>query len=477
MPSLLNNFGKPIDNTSLFKYYAGRDSKNRPPASSVYITGDQEFFGNVQRQKMWNQANDLFKNLSIMQFAIESHLDYITNYKFTARTLDKTFNATLEKFMATKSTKTVLDACRRLSIKELSRMFYMQKIVFGDSFCLKVKGGRLQLIDPQLITKYAEGVPETVDTNGVILNEAGAVDTYSLTFVDKDNMRKFSRLLSWKNVIVDGQYPNPHASRGVSRLTTVLNEAQDLMDLQEYTLIKAKLQSIFGMAIFRDTNVMGAHDFNYGSATNAVAQEPLNFKLQPGLKLSLNKDDRVEFLESKTPNSTYEPFCKNLTRKILASLQIPYCMYDSEGSTYSANRVDYYKYKFSIEKDRESFYNTLDEMYDYILLTGVLAGDITLPSGMVIDDVDWNYIPLANFVLDQNVETQAMISKLQAGLMSPQAAMLELGNTDPFETVVDQIAYAQALQREKGITVSLATPGATTTQDLLTVGDPPPIAP
>lgn len=465
MPPILDNFGKVIDNTSLFKYYAGKDSKHRPPASSIYITGDQEFYGNVQRQKMWNQSNDLYKNLSIMQFAIESHLDYITNYKFTARTNDKAFNVALEKFIAGKSSKFNVDVCRRLSIKEMARMFYMQKLVFGDSFCLKVKGGRLQLIDPQMITKYAEGVPNDVDTNGVILDDAGAVQEYSLTFVDKDNMRRFSKLVSWKNVIVDGQYPNPHATRGVSRLTTVLNEAQDLMDLQEYTLIKAKLQSIFGMAIFRDTTAKGAHDFNYNSATNSAATEPLNFKLQPGLKLSLAQADRVEFLESKTPNSTYEPFCKNLTRKILASLQIPYCMYDSEGSTYSANRVDYYKYKFSIEKDRDSFYRTLDEMYDYILLNGVLSGDINLPAGMTLDDIDWNYIPLANFVLDQNVETQAMIAKIQAGLMSPQAAMLELGNTDPFETVIDQIAYAQALQREKGVTISLATPGATTSQD------------
>jgi capsid protein len=140
-------------------------------------------------------------------------------------------------------------------------------------------------------------------------------------------------------------------------------------------------------------------------------------------------------------------------------------MYDSEGSSYSANRVDYYKYKFSIEKDREAFYTALDEMYNYIVLTGVLSGELTLPNGMTLDDLDWNYIPLANFVLDQNVETQAMIAKIQAGLMSPQAAMLELGNTDPFETVMDQIAYAQQMMRDKGITVSLATPGSATTQD------------
>lgn len=461
---LLNNFGKVIDNTAMFKYYAGRDTPNRPPASSTYITGDQEFQNTNQRQKVYNQSNDLYKNFSIMQFAINTHLDYICNYKFTARTTNKEFNKTLEKWIAKKSKKEEVDIYRRQSIAEIARMFYLQKIIFGDSFVLKVKNGKLQLIDPQMITKLSNNCPDDVNYAGVTLDKWGAVDSYAMSIVNKDNVREWVRNIPYKYMIVDAYYPNPTASRGVSPLITALNEAQDQMSLGEYTLIKAKLQSIFGLAIFRDTTIKGNHDFDYTQATNVQANQPLNYKLQPGLKLSLNKDDRVDFLESKTPNTTYFEFNKNLIRKMLASIGIPYVLYDSEGSSYSANRLDFYRYQFSVEKDRESFYNTLDQMYDFIIANGVINGELVLPSDIILEDIDYNYIPKTSFVLDATKETQAVIDKMNKCLISPQSAMLELGITDDIETVVAQTAYAQNLMREAGVTIELAAPGSATTQ-------------
>jgi capsid protein len=467
MKQILDNFGKVIDNTAQFKYYAGRDSKNRPTASSVYITGDQEFVNTNQRQKVWNQANDLLKNFSLIQFAINSHLDYICNYKFTARTQDKEFNKTLEKFVEVKSKKQVCDVYRRLSLSELSRMFYLQKLVFGDSFCLKTKNGKLQLIDPQMITKFADKVPDKVNQYGVVTDEVGAIDQYCLTAVNKDNIREFVRLISQKYIISDGFYPNPTSTRGVSPLITALNDSQDLMDLNEYTLIKAKLQSIFGMAIFRDSNIKGNHDFDYGGIpTNSAVNQPLNFKLQPGLKLSLNTPDRVEFLESKTPNSTYESFNNNLIRKILSSIGIPYFFYNSEASNYASMRADSYRYQYQIQKDRESFYTTLDEMYDFIIMYGILNEELTLPRGITFDDLNWNYIPKTSFVLNAVDETRSAIDKLKVGLASPQQILLELGVTDTFEDIVIQNAEAQRLMKEYGVVVELANPGATTSVDL-----------
>lgn len=465
MKQILDNFGKVIDNTAQFKYYAGTDSKNRPTASSVYITGDQDFQNTNQRQKVWNQANDLLKNFSLVQFAINTHLDYICNYKFTARTDNKDFNKTLEKFIESKSKKQSVDVYRRQSLSELSRMFYLQKLVFGDTFCLKTKNAKLQLIDPQMVTKFADKVPDKVNQFGVVTDEVGAIDQYCLTSVNKDNIREFTRLVPTKYIIADGFYPNPTATRGVSPLITALNDSQDLMDLNEYTLIKAKLQSIFGMALFRDSNVQGNHDFNYQTATNSAANQPLNFKLQPGLKLSLNKEDRVEFLESKTPNSTYESFNNNLIRKILSSVGIPYFFYNSEASNYASMRADSYRYQYQIQKDRESFYSTLDEMYDFIILNGILNEELILPRGLTFEDLNWNYIPKTSFVLNAVDETRSAIDKLKVGLASPQQILLELGVTDTFEDIVIQNAAAQQLMKEHGLVIQLADPGAPTTAD------------
>lgn len=448
-----------------FAYRALEQSTARRQLPYAVVSADKEF-NKGTRQLAWNSALDLEQNLTLAGFMVRTHLNFVSSFSFQARTPDTAFNSALEKWLQDRARKHTVDVCRRMSLSTLIRTFAGLKVWFGDAALLKVKDGKLQLLEAWQIAK-ADDAPAGVNDNGLVLDENGAADRYAIAVKDDNGTVTHKRLVRWQDVEFDGYFTRANQTRGVSPLMPAINHARDYADAVNFHLIKSKIAAMFGMVIMRDHTKNGRHDFNTADVNDTdelAAKAPLRYELKPGIKLEIEKDEKAEFLESKTPPAEFIAFGKMLCRLIMAAIDMPYSVFDSDGATYSSMRADWNRYRLSAIEEREKNRATLDNCTEHIIRAGIADGSLVPPAGMTFAEIDWEWVPLGTFILDLSKELDAIIKKIGAGLQTRADACKELGTGD-FADIADRLGKEEALLREKGVTVELGQPGATVSTD------------
>lgn len=445
-------------------YAALQQSTSRRQQSYSIVSADKEFSTGT-RKLAWNSALDLEQNLTLAGFAVRTHLNFVSSFSFQARCKEEKFNPVLETWFREQSRKHHVDICRRMGLADLVRCFAGLKVWFGDSAILKLAGGKLQLLEAWMIAK-GEGAPEGVNENGLILDQYGAVDSYAVAIKSENGSMQHKALVPWQEMEFDGYFTRAAQTRGVSPLMPAINHARDYLDATNFQLLKEKIAAMFGMVIYRDRTKSGRHTFDYSGndADTKAAEGPLQYALKPGLKLELEVNEKAEFLESKTPSSEWMAFAKSLIRLILAAIDLPYSIWDSEAANYSSMRADWNRYRLSALNEREKNRSTLDNLTEHIIRAGIASGSLKLPKNATWDDVDWEWVPLATFILDLSKELDAILKKISAGLQTRADACKELG-TGEFADIADRLGKEEKLLREKGVTITLGQPGATVSTD------------
>lgn len=458
-------------------YRALLPSANRRSPSSNIERGIDSL--TLQRRSMaWSTAQDLQQNFAIIGWAVRTHLNFVAAFGFQARTADREFSRRLEQFMAEKSVKERCDKTRTFSLSAMFRLRAAMKVWFGEGMVAKVDDGSLWLVPHWRLGK-GNGAPPSVNPMGLVVDAYGAKDAFAIrdykgpesTTGVSDGTFVHTALIDWRNAIYDGFFTTPDQLRGASPLLPAMAHARDAMDVQEYNLLKTKIAAMVGMVLFRDHTKKGRHDFDYqravgeGGEVEDVEVGPLDYELRSGLKLELEKDEKVEFLESRTPSTETMALLKSIFRQILSALDIPYSAFDSDGATYSAMRADWNRYKISSLEERASNAAALDQATEHLIRHGIASGELQLPAGWTFEnDVNWEWIPQGTFMLDLSRELDAILKKVAAGLQSRSDAAKELGTGDFFDTI-DRLAEEEKYIREAGVTVTLGLPGSPTTAD------------
>jgi hypothetical protein len=443
-------------------YSALQPSRARKALPWSVVSADKEFSPGT-RNLAWNSAIDLEQNFTLPGFAVRTHLNFVSAFSFQARTDDDDFNALLEKWMTARTGKNSVDICRRMSLSTMIRTFAGLKVWFGDSAIIKLAGGKLQLIEAWQIAKGA-GAPEAVNDNGLLLDQFGAVDQYAIARKpEATGELTHASLVPWADCEFDGYFTRANQTRGVSPLMPAINHSRDYLDAVNYHLITSKIAAMFGLVIFRDHSKKGRHDFDYSQQTaeEQVEDGPLKYDLKPGLKLELEQQDKAEFLQSRTPPAEFLAFGKHLCRLILAAIDLPYSVFDSEAANYSSMRADWNRYKLSAVEERTKNQGILDGCTEHIIRAGIADGSLKLPKKMTLDELDWEWVPTGTFILDLSKELDAILKKIGAGLMTRTAACKELG-TGEFRDNAIQLGKEEKILKAAGVTIQLAQPGAIT---------------
>jgi len=326
---------------ALFSYRGLEDTDMRRRVNGNIKTQDEALKG--KRQKAINTTLELEHNLSLAAWAVRTHLNFVSSFNFQARTADSDFNRQLEKFIWRKSQKNTFDVQRRMSLEQMFRSFNALKVWQGDAGILKCEGGKGQLIESWQIAKASNASP-SVNENGLVLDQFSAIDKFAICGKVNGQLTE-QRIVDYTDVIFDGFFSHGAQTRGHSPWMTSLNSARDLLDATEFYLLKAKLSSLFGLVIYRDHASKGGNDFQYDANGNPIEgtgdqNEYLDYRLNgAAIKLELDRQDKIDFIESKSPSQEFQEFAKTITRQILASLDIPYSAYDSGAALISGSHA------------------------------------------------------------------------------------------------------------------------------------------
>lgn len=439
-------------------------------------------------------AQDDRRNMTILAWMIRRHLDNVSRFTPHFRIPAKSASAQNEinavneivlKAIRYHGRRRNFDALGRHGRDEWMRMFEACKVIQGDCGGLKVKGMKLQGIEGDRIKKPS-GPAETdktvewakVTDEGMTFNKDGSRKAFCVCKREGKTNMLFERLVPVEDMVFDAYYPDRFDSnRGVSPLLTALSEAADVREVWEWLVLKAKVSALFGLAFTRE----GSDDIfpTQGdpattpptSESNAyTAQVTAAVKSRGIINLDLDPGDKVEEIQSETPNPNVMPFTRELIRSVLLALDIPFTFYDSLTASFSARIADRNEYEESCEWKRDKNIDVLDEIYGgWLLPTWVTAdlfrlGQALKTARLTTDEVaaSLRWVPAGRPWLDRSNEMSGHILALAAGVTSTPRICSAYGD-DAYEIAAEQKEFLEKC----GIPLLYAQGGQFSVQSLM----------
>jgi len=338
-----------------------RPLQTRPSSEGYILTPAKRDIGNAT-------ARDDRRNMSILAWMIRRHLDNVSRFTPFLRLDNETpemleLDAKVRSLLKWHGLRRNFDALGRHGRNEFMRMFEACKVVDGDSFALKVKGGKFQGIESDRVRKSEAGNNIIVADSGIVFNADGSRKQFCITKRGKDGTGyTFERLIDADQIIYDGYWPERFDSdRGISPLLSALNECADVRETLEWYMLKIKASGLFGFAFMRSQAQEATGDSPLASYYDTVSNQ---IKAKGIINVEMDPGDEIKAIESGSPNSNIMPFTREVIRGILLALDIPFTFYDSLTASFSARIADRNEYDESCEWKREKNTDVLDEMYN-----------------------------------------------------------------------------------------------------------------
>lgn len=460
-----------IGESSYLGYDAIKDrGRRRPSKQRVY---DEDIrLNSVYRERMQATAHDAQRNFAVAAWMVRRHLDYVATFNFQARTTDKAFNFELEQWAKWWGRRYNCDVRRKHSFRKMIRLMESRRVVDGDIFMKKLmKGrdrGRLQAIEADRVAdpEYIGIADKATVTrrlrneewkNGVRLNVNGEALEYIVTRRVNNGQKQFERFVQAKELVALGYYDRFDQVRGVSPLSSALNTLADLYEGLDYAFMKVKLSQLFGFATYRDVK----NPFDHTQATQDRDQDGVNESAQKidfgngPVQLNLDRDDRVEILESQTPSTETTQFLTMMVHIVLKALDLPMSFFDESHSNWYSSRAGLIQYQKSAADKICDLQESLDEITRWRLGVALVDGEITLPSGMTFDDLKWDWKPVGVPWWDPTKEVAGHKAAISANLDTFQR-VCNMTGTDYYENV-DANAKAIEYAEMMGVAPVLAT--------------------
>lgn len=462
-----------------FAYNAAED-KGRRQAPKRRVQHEKDVLTRPKRERLIATAQDQSRNHSLVAWMVRKHLDYVSKFHISFRTGKDPIDNLVNRIFRWHGAPRNLDFMQRFGRDEMFRLFELEKVLAGDAGLLKLDDLKLQAIESDLIAK-GEGSPAEVNDSGLVVDEYGRVIKYSICNRGDTGRRYiYNNLEDPANLIFDG-YWNRFSSqfRGVSPLSTAINTVQDIHEAFEFNLIKAKMHALFGVAVLRDSQGVGAFGGNAGAGAETVEQEAdaedNHLKLDPRSIniMDLNPGDDVKILESQTPSSQFVEGSYLFIQIAMLALDIPVTCFDSRRSSFSARIADLNEYEVSADYKRTKNRYVRQEYSDWVIDTIWNDPDSDWPlrqvaqeAGMrkrdVQEAVEW--IPSGAPWLDKYKQLQGDQLAIDIGLDNAIDACRRRGG-NVFDNI-DKQSQVVAYAKERGVPLVMARSGERTAGEI-----------
>lgn len=438
-----------------FGYDAATASNKRKSVSGRIKSEDMEH-KQKDRDRLSANMRDTVRNFGLAGFMIRKHLDYVSSFSFHARTADKTLDEQLETLVKVWSRPQNCHVHGRHTLDSIIRLSEAHRVIDGDIGLLTLRDGTIQPIEGDLIrdpTKIPEG---QTWVNGCHNNARGRTIGYGI-HRRVGTSTEFAREVRARNLILHGFFDRFDQCRGVSPLAAALDPLKDLRENFEYALAKAKVSQLFSLVISSDGGQSwGVHTDQTPDETDANKKKySVKFGTAPQ-KLELDKGDDAKILESNQPSSEFQDFTRNMIDLALKSLDIPTSFYDESHTNFFGSRAAWLHYDRSCVPKRAAVAELLRRLTVWRLRLWIESGELKLPAGQTINDLEFEWVPLGMPWWDPAKEIKGELMAMSAGLDNPQRICRARG-TDFFKNV-DQTAAAMKYAADAGVPLSFAMP-------------------
>jgi len=452
-------------------YNATNDKKKRMAPLTVTKSEDKHL-DISSRRKLLATARDQERNISLLQWMVNKHLDTVASFNFQATTDDEVYNSELEAFIDEAGHAKNCDVAARHNLASITRLLERRAVVDGDCFLLKVRTGHVQGIEgdrvassnhiiPQELRTHADGTPRKW-VHGLECTTAGRA--LNAIICKRDNTRMiFDKVVRAFSLIQHGYFKRFDQWRGISPLSTAITTAQDLYETWDYNLIKAKIHALFGVAVTTEED-KGTAGFEVNetvaSGTESdddagnVTRETIKQIIKPNVTniIDLDPGDKIDVIESRTPSTQFLDYSELMVKIVLLALDIPWIFFDALKGSYSVHRTVAIQYEQACKPKRKRLRSVLNSWTAWRLGIADMTGQFPLPRGKIISDIKWDWQAAGTPWIDPEKEVKAGLRELAGGINSPQRICKRLGR-DYFE-IIREIETANAYAAERNVTLN-----------------------
>ena len=442
--------------------YDAVEQRGRRKSPAIDSRSEDLILDSSKRSKAQATSFDLCRNFSIARWMVRRHLDYVASFDFHSRTGNDKFDDEVDTFITRWSRKYNCDRAGRHPFWRMIRLSEMLRTTSGDCGLLKLSDGRLQAIEGDRV-RNPSGL--TIDgdkqqwVHGVKLDAGGKALAYSIHRRRLYGGFEFERTVPASSLCLHAHLDRFDQVRGISPVMSALNPLRDVYENFDYALAKAKVTQLFALAITSERNEDTAGETNVTrtEGTNSTTGETtakyeVDFGKGP-IKLELDPGDEAKFLESATPSTQFQDFTQLVIQVSLKALDIPYSFYDEAHTNFFGSRAAWLHYERSCLSKRGDILDLLNELTMWRLMLAVIDGDLTLPQGMDLGGLAWEWVPLGMPWWDPAKEINGDLLAIGAGLDNPQRITKDRGKGDWYSNV-DQIAKAIAYAKSKDVSLS-----------------------
>lgn len=372
-----------------FGYNAVTD-KSRRQSPKTTPKHESKVLTNTTRKKVTATAQDQMRNHSLVAWMVRKHLDYVSKFHVSFRTGKTDLDNLVNRIFRWHGAPVNMDVAKRLGRDEMFRFFELEKVVSGDAGLIKLDNLKLQGVESDMLAKGSYPYTDQADTEAAgqtkaeweKLNDFGLeVDPATgerimFGVCNRGDGTKviFDHVEAARNVIFDAYWSRFTSQyRGVSPLTTAINMVQDIHEGFEFNLLKAKMHALFGIAVMRqadgDTNLGGAAGTTSETADASATDDQTELDINPRALnvLDLNREDKIETIESGTPSSEFVEGSYLFIQIAMLALDIPVTMFDSRRSSFSARIADLNEYEVSADSKRTKNRYVRQDYSDWVL--------------------------------------------------------------------------------------------------------------
>lgn len=454
--------------------YDALEPRGRRKAIPRQVAREDHHAKGSRHRGLQETASDLCRNLSLAAWMVRRHLDYVSSFDFHGRNESESLNQKIEQLMLEDSRPAKTDVSGRFGREKMFRLAEARRVLDGDTGLIKLNDGRLQGIQADLIRdpdRQSKADGENW-VNGVLLGRVGRPLAYGIHRRTGDTTIEFAKSVRATNMIHYGFFDRYAGDqvRGISPLVSALNPMRDVYENFTYALAKAKVAQLFALAFYReapesagvvDDDEIGPTADKDGDGDEEPAGYKVDFGSGPQL-LDLDPGDRAEFLESKQPSSEFQNFTTLVIQVALKSLDIPFSFYDESHTNFFGSRAAWLHYERSCKDKRDDQIEMRRNFTVWKIATWVRDGRLSLPRGMTVSDVVFEWVPRGMPWWDPSKEINGHVQAVKGGLDNPQRICRATG-TDFYDNV-DQIAKAVEYAAGKGVQLEFAM-----TQNQITV--------
>ena len=399
--------------------YDAATSTGRRRAPLVVLQSEDDALTPSARRAVVSTSRDLQRNFEVAAWAIRLHLNFIASHSFEAHTGKETFDKTLERFVWRWGLKGNFEITGRHSMRRAIRLAEARRVVDGDFFFQRLRSGLLTPIEGDRI-RTPGGTDRANYSHGIRTAKDGRPLGYALHNRTGSGFQ-FDREISAQYVEHLAYFDRFDQGRGISPLAPAINRLRDCYESFDYALAKAKLAQLFGLAFFRDDDeAVGEVETTTDDDGNVdKSQTTVDFGRGP-FQLDLGPDDKVDLLESKTPSAEFGSYGNLMISLALKALDIPMIYFDESRTNFSGARGAVILYEKACQPKQADVAELLDRLTYWRCTLAILAGELELPRGWTLSDVEWEWLPAGMHWINPAQEIKADVEAINAGLSSPQ---------------------------------------------------------